>query len=152
VTRFLVGEPVIGSVIPLRKGCLAEYVAVAESHLGRIPDNVPPVDASGITVACSTAYVGLRHRSKDLRGRRVLLTGGGGGVGQFVIQLGRVFGAHITAVCSEEKVKLCQVLGADLAVRLLPVQSDHSGQTDVGVSRRPGWNALRSAGHPDREQ
>jgi len=116
VTRFRVGEPVIGSVIPLRKGCLAEYVAVAESHLGRIPNNIPPVDAAGIPVACSTAYVGLRHRRKDLRGKRVLLTGGGGGVGQFVFQLGRVFGAHITAVCSEEKVKLCRELGADRVI------------------------------------
>lgn len=116
VTRFRVGEPVIGSLIPLRKGCLAEYVAVAESHLGRIPNNVPPVDAAGIPVACSTAYVGLRHRRKGLRGKRVLLTGGGGGVGQFVIQLGRVFGAHITAVCSEEKVKLCRALGASRVI------------------------------------
>jgi NADPH:quinone reductase-like Zn-dependent oxidoreductase len=116
VTLFRVGEPVIGSVIPLRKGCLAEYVVAAESHLGRIPKNVPPVDAAGIPVACSTAYVGLRHRRKDLRGKRVLLTGAGGGVGQFVIQLGRVFGAYIMAVCSEEKMQLCRELGADRVI------------------------------------
>ncbi len=116
VTRFRAGEPVTGSVLPLRKGCLAEYVAVAEYHLGRIPKNVPLVDAAGIPVACSTAYVGLRHRRKDLRGKRVLLTGGGGGVGQFVIQLGKVFGANITAVCSEEKVQLCRELGVDRVI------------------------------------
>jgi NADPH:quinone reductase-like Zn-dependent oxidoreductase len=114
--RFRMGERVMGSVIPLRKGCLAEYVAVAESHLGRIPHNIPPSDSAGIPVACSTAYVGLQHRRKDLRGKRILLTGGGGGVGQFVIQLGRVFGAHLTAVCSEEKVKLCRALGADRVI------------------------------------
>ncbi|UCF97681.1 MAG: NAD(P)-dependent alcohol dehydrogenase [Spirochaetaceae bacterium] len=113
VTRFRVGEAVMGSVIPLRKGCLAEYVAVAESHLCRIPKNVALPDAAGIPVACSTAYVGLRHRRKDLQGKRVLLIGGGGGVGHFVIQLGRVFGAHITAVCSEGKMELCRELGAD---------------------------------------
>lgn len=113
VTRFRPEERVIGSVIPLRTGCLAEYVAVPETQLSRVPDNVPPADAAGIPVACSTAYVGLRHRRQDLRGKRVLLTGAGGGVGHFVIQLGRVFGARVTAVCSESKVELCRELGAD---------------------------------------
>jgi NADPH:quinone reductase-like Zn-dependent oxidoreductase len=113
VTRFRSGQAVIGSVIPLRNGCLAEYVAVSQSHLGRVPKNVAPADAAGIPVACSTAYVGLRHRRKDLQGKRVLLTGGGGGVGHFVIQLGKVFGAHVTAVCSESKMELCRGLGAD---------------------------------------
>lgn len=99
--------------------CLVKVTAVSvnpsdwKTHLGRVPKNVALADAAGIPVACSTAYVGLRHRRKDLRGKRVLLTGGGGGVGQFVIQLGKLFGAHITAVCSESKMELCRELGAD---------------------------------------
>ena len=113
VRGFQAGEAVIGSVIPLRTGCLSEYVAVSEAHLSRVPRNVPLADAAGIPVACSTAYVGLRHRRRDLRGKRVLLTGAGGGVGHFVIQLGRVFGARITAVCSKSKIELCRELGAD---------------------------------------
>jgi NADPH:quinone reductase-like Zn-dependent oxidoreductase len=113
VRGFQSGDPVVGSVIPLRRGCLAEYVAVSETHLGRVPKNVDLADAAGIPVACSTAYVGLRHRRQDLRGKRVLLTGGGGGVGHFVIQLGKVFGAHVTAVCSDNKIEVCRKLGAD---------------------------------------
>ena len=113
VTRFHPGEAVIGSVVPLRTGCLSEYVAVSEAHLSRAPRNVSLADAAGIPVACSTAYVGLRHRRRDLRSKRVLLTGAGGGVGHFVIQLGRVFGAWVTAVCSESKMELCRELGAD---------------------------------------
>ena len=113
VRGFRSGDPVIGSVIPLRKGCLAEYVAVSAKYLGRVPKNVNLADAAGIPVACSTAYVGLRHRRPDLRGKRVLLTGGGGGVGHFAIQLGRLFGAHLTAVCSAGKTEHCRGLGAD---------------------------------------
>ena len=113
VTRFRRGEQVIGSVVPLRTGCLAEYVAVPEGHLAGVPKNLDPADAAGIPVACSTAYVGLRHRRRDLQRRRVLLTGAGGGVGHFVIQLGRVFGDHLTAVCSASKMELCRELGAD---------------------------------------
>jgi NADPH:quinone reductase-like Zn-dependent oxidoreductase len=37
-------------------------------------------------------------------------------VGHFVIQLGKVFGDHITAVCSEGKIKLCRELGADRVI------------------------------------
>jgi NADPH:quinone reductase-like Zn-dependent oxidoreductase len=113
VTRFGGGEAVIGSVVPLHKGCLAEYVAVSEAHLARVPGNVALADAAGIPVACSTAYVGLRHRDHDKPGKRVLVTGGGGGVGHFVIQLGKVLGYHLTAVCSESKIELCRELGAD---------------------------------------
>jgi NADPH:quinone reductase-like Zn-dependent oxidoreductase len=116
VSRFRPGEAVIGSVIPLRTGCLSEYVAVSEDQLSRVPRNVPMADAAGIPVACSTAYVGLRHRRRDLRGKRVLLTGAGGGVGHFVIQLGRVFGARIAAVCSESKAGFCRELGADRVI------------------------------------
>ena len=112
-TRFGKGDTVMGSVLPLHTGSMAEYVAVPEAHLGRVPKNLDPVAAAGIPVACSTAYVGLRHRGKNQQGKRVLLTGGGGGVGHFVIQLGRVFGYHVTAVCSENKMNLCRELGAD---------------------------------------
>ena len=45
-------------------------------------------------------------------GKKVLITGAGGGVGHFAIQLGRVFGYHVTAVCSESKANLCRELGA----------------------------------------
>jgi NADPH:quinone reductase-like Zn-dependent oxidoreductase len=113
VRRFGKGDTVMGSVLPLHTGSMGEYVAVPEAHLGRVPKNLDLVAAAGIPVACSTAYVGLRHRRKDRPGKRVLLTGGGGGVGHFVLQLGRVFGYHVTAVCSEIKMNLCRELGAD---------------------------------------
>ena len=113
VKEFKRGDSVVGSVLPLRKGAFAEYVAVPERALGRKPTNLRFEEAAGISVACSTAYVGLLHRHKELRGRRVLITGAGGGVGHFAVQLAKLYGAEVAAVCSGSKTDLCRSLGAD---------------------------------------
>ena len=102
----------IGSVGALSTGSLAEYLAVPESALGRKPAHLGLEEAAGIPVAASAALVGLRHRRSRLAGTRVLLTGAGGGVGHFVIQLGKALGADVTAVCSAGKADLCRELGA----------------------------------------
>ena len=112
VETFRQGQEVMGSVAALRTGSLAEYVAVPEAALSRKPANVGLAEAAGIPVACAAAYLGLRHRRQDLRGTKVLVTGAGGGVGHFVLQLGKAFGAELTAVCSAGKAKLCRELGA----------------------------------------
>jgi NADPH:quinone reductase-like Zn-dependent oxidoreductase len=93
------------------KGSLAEYVAVPASSLSRTC-TLSLEQAAGLPVAAATAYLSLRHRRKDLRGRRVLLTGAGGGVGHFALQLAALAGAELTAVCSARKAALCQELGA----------------------------------------
>jgi NADPH:quinone reductase-like Zn-dependent oxidoreductase len=46
----------------------------------------------------------------------VLLTGAGGGVGHFVVQLAAALGAEVTAVCSTAKTALCRDLGAQTVV------------------------------------
>jgi NADPH:quinone reductase-like Zn-dependent oxidoreductase len=112
VDGFPVGSRVMGSVAALRTGCLAEYVAVPAAAVAGIPGNVALEEAAGIPVACSAAWVGLHHRRADLRGKKVLLTGAGGGVGHFALQLGHVLGAEVTAVCSTSKLALCRDLGA----------------------------------------
>ena len=106
------GQEVMGSVRALSTGSLAEYLAVPESALARKPRNLGLEEAAGIPVAGSAALVGLRHRRRSLAGTKVLLTGAGGGVGHFVIQLGRALGAEVTAVCSAGKAALCRDLGA----------------------------------------
>jgi NADPH:quinone reductase-like Zn-dependent oxidoreductase len=112
VRVFREGEAVMGMVNALTGGSLAEYVSVPASVLSRKPKTLSFEEAAGVPVACATAYVGLRHRRKDLAGRPVLLTGAGGGVGHFAVQLAALFGARLTAVCSAAKAALCRELGA----------------------------------------
>jgi len=75
----------------------ADYVTSVPSQLGVVPDSVTFDDAATLPVAGLTALRALRHRG-DLRGKRVLLAPGNGGVGLFGIQLARMFGAEGTAV------------------------------------------------------
>ncbi len=109
---FRNGDRVMGMVNPLSKGTLAEYVAAPARALSRVPDNLGFAEAAGIPVACGTAWLSLHHRRRELGGRRVLLSGAGGGVGHFALQLAARAGAEVTAVCSAAKAGLCRELGA----------------------------------------
>lgn len=109
---FRAGDRVMGMVNPLLKASIAEYVSVSTGALSRVPRNLEFAEAAGIPVACGTAYLSLHHRRRDLRGLRVLLTGAGGGVGHFALQLAVQAGSEVTAVCSRAKADLCRELGA----------------------------------------
>lgn len=109
---FRPGERVMGMLNPLLRGALAEYAAVSGRALSRVPRNLGFAEAAGVPVACGTAFLSLYHRRRELSGRRVLITGAGGGVGHFALQLAARAGAEVTAVCGQRKASLCLELGA----------------------------------------
>jgi NADPH:quinone reductase len=83
----------------LDSGGWAERAAVASVRAGVIPDGVDmdvaaTLPIAGLTVARTLAL------AAPLEGKRVLITGGSGGVGQFAIQLAAQDGATVTAVSS----------------------------------------------------
>ena len=116
VTRFKIGDAVMGCVHPMHNGSFAEYTSVSESAMSRKPASLSFQEAAGIPVACSTAFIGLRHGREILSDKHVLVTGAGGGVGHFAVQLAKLWGARVTAVCSAEKREFCTALGADTTV------------------------------------
>jgi len=116
VARFSPRDEVMGSVSYLSNGTFAEYVAAPESGICRRPWNLSIAESAGIPVATTTAHLGLTHRFTDLTGRKVLVTGSGGGVGHMTVQLARILGAEVTAVCSTAKVELSRSLGADMVL------------------------------------
>lgn len=80
----------------LSEGAWAERVAVPTHALAELPDKVTFSQAATFPVAGLTALHGLA-RGGLLLGKRVLVTGATGGVGDFAVQLARLAGAHVTA-------------------------------------------------------
>ncbi|SMC54915.1 zinc-binding dehydrogenase [Kibdelosporangium aridum] len=78
-------------------GAWAEKRAVSVKELAVVPDSVDLAVASTLPVAGVTAARAL-HRSGDLAGKRVLITGASGGVGRYAIQIATQEGAHVVAL------------------------------------------------------
>jgi NADPH:quinone reductase-like Zn-dependent oxidoreductase len=92
---------------------LAEYVAGPARLFVPKPAELSFVEAAALPVAGATALQALRRAGEVRPGQRVLVTGAGGGVGTFAVQLAKAFGAHVTATTSPSKVELVASLGAD---------------------------------------
>jgi NADPH:quinone reductase-like Zn-dependent oxidoreductase len=88
-----VGARVVGF---LPEGAWAERVAVPTHSLAELPEKVTFSQAATFPVAGLTALHALTKNGQIL-GKRVLVTGATGGVGDFAVQLARLAGAHVTA-------------------------------------------------------
>jgi NADPH2:quinone reductase len=90
----------------------AELVAVPAHRLAALPDNVRFEPAAALPVAGLTALRTLRHGA-PLLGKRVLITGAAGGVGNLAVQLAARSGARVTAVVGgPERARAIEGLGA----------------------------------------
>src|SRR5262245_10921892 len=88
------GARVVGIVL---EGAWGERVAVPTHSLAELPEKVTFSQAATFPVAGLTALHALM-RGGMLLGKRVLVTGATGGVGDFAVQLARLAGAHVTAI------------------------------------------------------
>jgi NADPH2:quinone reductase len=116
--KFRAGDRVwcIGQGWEGRQGTFAEFAAVDEAWLNRIPDHVSDEAAAAISLVGITAHVGLK-RAQVRSGDILFVNGGSGGVGSSVVQMAKILGARvITTAGSDEKVAKCKILGADLAI------------------------------------
>jgi NADPH:quinone reductase-like Zn-dependent oxidoreductase len=112
VARLAVGDEVFGTC----GGAFAEYAVGREDRFARKPANLSFEQAAVVPVSACTALQSLRDKGKVAAGQRVLVIGACGGIGVYAVQLAKVFGAEVTAVCSTGKVDLVRSLGADHVV------------------------------------
>ena len=96
-------------------GGYAEFVKAPASHSLKIPDGLSCIQAAPLFCAGLTVYRALR-RARPLAGKRLAVFGIGG-LGHLAVQVGRAFGAEVTAIdIAEEKLALARSLGATHAL------------------------------------
>ncbi len=92
-------------------GGYAEFVKAPATHVTRIPENLSAVEAAPLFCAGVTVFRALKQAIIS-PGHRLAIFGVGG-LGHLAVQIGRTFGAEITAVdISDEKLALAKSLGA----------------------------------------
>jgi NADPH:quinone reductase-like Zn-dependent oxidoreductase len=117
-SRLKVGERVFAELKLYGSGGLAEYVAVPEKDLARIPDSISDEVAAALPHSGALAIQSLRWRdgSTARAGERLLVVGASGNVGPYVVQIAKSRGLHVTAVASGPKLDFVRALGADEAI------------------------------------
>lgn len=107
------GEHVFGMINDFAGRAYAEYAAVDAGQLGRAPSSIDLQVAAAVPLAAQTALQGLRDDAEIAPGQNVLINGASGGVGVFAVQIAKILGADVTAVCSHRNIDLVRELGAD---------------------------------------
>jgi NADPH:quinone reductase-like Zn-dependent oxidoreductase len=112
VTQYKPGDAVFGCC----KGAFAEFAIAEQKALAVKPESVSFEDAAAAPIGALTALQGLRDKGKIRQGQSVLINGASGGVGTYAVQLARIFGAHVTGVCSARNAELVRSLGAERTI------------------------------------
>jgi NADPH:quinone reductase len=98
------------------RGAWSEFVSVPAAHAAIVPDSIELDVAATLPVAGLTVLRAF-DVAGSLVGKKLLITGGSGGVGQIAIQLGASAGAIVTAITSRESQRdALRALGADEVV------------------------------------
>jgi NADPH:quinone reductase-like Zn-dependent oxidoreductase len=116
VTAFRPGDAVFGACEGAGSGSFAEYACARADRLVPKPANLTFEQAAAIAVSGCTALKAVRDKAEVRAGQRVLITGAGGGVGSFAVQLAKALDAEVTGVCSAAKADLVRSIGADHAI------------------------------------
>ncbi|MBL10364.1 MAG: NADPH:quinone oxidoreductase [Acidiferrobacteraceae bacterium] len=131
----IIGLEVAGTIIELGKnvdsfelgdrvaalvggGGYAEFATAHWKHLIRIPDKMNFYEAACISETYITSYLNLFRVAGLQDGKRVLVHGGGGGVGTAAIQLCRALvpNARLFSTASAAKLQRVTELGADVVI------------------------------------
>lgn len=110
-----VGDRVFAYAGMDRMGAFAERVVLPASRVAKAPEGVRPEEAACLPLPglCALAALDAGHVSA---GSRVLVHGGGGGVGSLAVQLARHRGAEVFVTVGARDVERARRLGADHAI------------------------------------
>jgi len=118
----------------------AEMTSAPTTRIAVLPTNVSFEAAAALPVAGLTALRALRLGGM-LLGKRALITGASGGVGQFAVQFAALAGAEVTAVARSDRADTIRSLGAGEVVAAI---EDLNGTYDV-ILESVGGGSLAAA-------
>ncbi|NCP66149.1 MAG: NADPH:quinone oxidoreductase family protein [Paraglaciecola sp.] len=114
VTHLKVGMRVIALCM---LGGYAEKVVCPVTHVMPLPDAIPDEEAAALVTAHATAHHALKQRAQLQAGETLLVTGAAGGTGLAAVQIGKLMGAKVIAVCStQDKLDMAKANGADILI------------------------------------
>lgn len=127
-----------------RPGTFAQLAAVDEQWLHPIPSGVSDETAVALSLVGITAHLGLVQHARLKPGELLFVNGGTGGVGSTVVQMAKLLGARvITTAGTDEKVRACRELGADLALNYKTEDVDSAIKEFAPQGINVWWETLR---------
>lgn len=149
---FAVGDAVFGMNDWFADGATAEYCVADASAIAHKPASLTHAEAAAVPLGALTAWQGL-DRARIREGERILVHGGSGAVGVFVVQMARLRGAHVIATASAQNLTFVLGLGAERAIDYSAEQFEQQVQDlDVvfdcvgGDTLRRSWSVLKPGG------
>lgn len=109
VTDFEIGQRVVG--VP-QKGCYAEYICAPAADFVPIPDDVAAADAVAVALNGVMARQILHRMARAVSGESLLVHTAAGGIGNLIVQLGRLASLHVYGTASSAKQDVLKSLGA----------------------------------------
>jgi NADPH:quinone reductase-like Zn-dependent oxidoreductase len=138
VKQFQPDDEVFGTI----SGSFAGYVCAREKYLALKPTNMSFEEAAAVPMAGVTALQGLRDEGKIQPGQKVLINGASGGVGTYAVQIAKMFGAEVTAVCSTRNLEQARSIGADHVIDYTKEDFTKSGQHYDLIFAANGYHSL----------
>jgi NADPH:quinone reductase-like Zn-dependent oxidoreductase len=152
VDTLSVGDDVYGLIPFDLPGAAAEFVAVPSTALAAKPTAVDHLAAATLALGGLTARQALADHACLEEGQHVLVHGGAGGVGTYVVQLAAFHGATVTATASAADTGFLIGLGAHAVIDYATRFEEQIGDVDIVVDTVGGdvmarsWEVLRPGG------
>jgi NADPH:quinone reductase-like Zn-dependent oxidoreductase len=116
VSGLAVGDRVVGFLPFVDDGASAEYVVAPAESLAPAPASIPLADAAALPLVGLTAWQALFDHAGLKAGQRILISGAGGAVGGYAVQLAKAAGAHVIATGSPRSAEQVEAAGADQVI------------------------------------
>lgn len=128
VTELQPGDEIVGDLFMYGHGAFAEYVCAPEKAFTRKSTTMSFDEAATYPQAAIIALQALRGKKQIESGHKVLINGGGGGMGAFAVQIAKHYGAEVTGVDSARKLEMMRSIGADHVIDYHQEDFVNSGQ------------------------